>query len=640
MVAVGLWVTAGLATASTPPTVSVLVVPRFAPAEHAAAGAVGLFVPGSGKTVSRRSALASLVRGKVVTSDLGGVPSGKPLIRLGKHPAELTIYVALPPPGRHPNTVRYPIAIVGGDYHGLLTSRSTRIPGLVSIADVAPTAVALDTGRQPLIRSRPEARPASTLARLDRRLSDARSARTPATVILVAIALAAALIGLALGSPYLSRAGLLAAPGAAAAAVFVSAIGVTTPWQTLLLLALLTAGGALVLAASPRLLLPAFAAWIVAYLVALVGWPSVVSLAAIGPHPDGGGRFYGITNMTSGVLLSVALVAASLAGLRWLPAVALLALVTDGWSRAGADGGGTIVLLAAFLVLGVRLAGLRLTPLRIAALVAATLGAGLAGVGLDAATGGSSHVTRTVRRGPGALAGEFAHRIHISAAFLWSSWTAAIVFAVSVSALIWLATRGPRFPAGDALIAGVIVSLLVNDSPADIAAAGAVSYGVLWGWRRVCDRASPAARLDSRPMRRAAPVLLALGLLFGAAACGSGSIVAPTAKTVVGTLPTGGGGNAADGKKLYTSLGCQGCHTLDGTKSAGPTFKGLYGSQVKLADGTTVKADDQYLLESITDPDKQIAAGYQPGVMSAVIKPGQVSQSDAQSLVAFIKSVK
>jgi len=141
-------------------------------------------------------------------------------------------------------------------------------------------------------------------------------------------------------------------------------------------------------------------------------------------------------------------------------------------------------------------------------------------------------------------------------------------------------------------------------------------------------------------MRRAALGLIALGLAFGGAACGAGSVVAPTAKTVVGTLPTGGRGNAADGKKLYTSLGCQGCHTLDGAKSAGPTFKGLAGSQVKLTDGSTVAANDDYLLESITDPDKQIVSGYTAGIMSSVIKPGQVSQTDAKSLVAFIKTVK
>jgi mono/diheme cytochrome c family protein len=91
---------------------------------------------------------------------------------------------------------------------------------------------------------------------------------------------------------------------------------------------------------------------------------------------------------------------------------------------------------------------------------------------------------------------------------------------------------------------------------------------------------------------------------------------------------------------LYASLGCQGCHSLDGSPSSGPTFKGLFGSDRKLADGTTVKADDQYLLDAILDPDRQIVDGFQPGVMSAVIGKGQVKEADAKLLVDFIKKEK
>ena len=84
-----------------------------------------------------------------------------------------------------------------------------------------------------------------------------------------------------------------------------------------------------------------------------------------------------------------------------------------------------------------------------------------------------------------------------------------------------------------------------------------------------------------------------------------------------GSRVAGGGGEG-----LYASLGCQGCHSIDGSASSGPTFKGLFNSMVPLANGQKVKADEQYLLESILDPDKQIVKGYQPGVMSAVDPEG------------------
>jgi mono/diheme cytochrome c family protein len=100
-------------------------------------------------------------------------------------------------------------------------------------------------------------------------------------------------------------------------------------------------------------------------------------------------------------------------------------------------------------------------------------------------------------------------------------------------------------------------------------------------------------------------------------------------------------GVAGKGQKLYaSSLGCQGCHTTDGSKSTGPSFKGLYGRQTKLTTGQTVTANMAYLLESIRDPDKQIVAGYAPGIMSSAIKPGSVSVADAKALIAFIKTLK
>lgn len=106
------------------------------------------------------------------------------------------------------------------------------------------------------------------------------------------------------------------------------------------------------------------------------------------------------------------------------------------------------------------------------------------------------------------------------------------------------------------------------------------------------------------------------------------------------TAPPPPAPSAAKGKSLYSSLGCTSCHSLDGSSGIGPTFKGLYGSQVKLANGKTVSADDAYLLDSIEDPDKDIVQGFQPGVMSGVIKPHQVALTDARDLVAFIKSLK
>src|SRR5690606_13773850 len=62
------------------------------------------------------------------------------------------------------------------------------------------------------------------------------------------------------------------------------------------------------------------------------------------------------------------------------------------------------------------------------------------------------------------------------------------------------------------------------------------------------------------------------------------------------------------GRELFESMGCKGCHS-PGTETAGmygPPFKGLYGSDRKMEDGSVVIADDAYLKESILEPEKKV----------------------------------
>jgi len=91
------------------------------------------------------------------------------------------------------------------------------------------------------------------------------------------------------------------------------------------------------------------------------------------------------------------------------------------------------------------------------------------------------------------------------------------------------------------------------------------------------------------------------------------------------------------GEKLYTSLGCNACHSVDGSTVIGPTFQGLYGTELRaLSDGSTVTADDAYIRQSVLDPASQIAEGFQP-----LMPPftGRVSDDDIANLTAFIASL-
>jgi cytochrome c oxidase subunit 2 len=90
------------------------------------------------------------------------------------------------------------------------------------------------------------------------------------------------------------------------------------------------------------------------------------------------------------------------------------------------------------------------------------------------------------------------------------------------------------------------------------------------------------------------------------------------------------------GQLLTVRNGCIGCHSVDGAKMTGPTWFGLYGSNVELADGTTVVADDAYLAESILNPKAKEVAGFAPTVMP----PFALSDEDVSNIIAYFKTLK
>ncbi|HET8612259.1 MAG TPA: cytochrome c oxidase subunit II [Sphingomonas sp.] len=93
---------------------------------------------------------------------------------------------------------------------------------------------------------------------------------------------------------------------------------------------------------------------------------------------------------------------------------------------------------------------------------------------------------------------------------------------------------------------------------------------------------------------------------------------------------------AGEGARLFTALGCSGCHGPSARVPA-PSLVGLYGREVALADGSRVKADEDYLRTSIMRPEAQVTAGYQP-VMPAY--QGVASEEQVVALVAYIKAMK
>jgi len=90
------------------------------------------------------------------------------------------------------------------------------------------------------------------------------------------------------------------------------------------------------------------------------------------------------------------------------------------------------------------------------------------------------------------------------------------------------------------------------------------------------------------------------------------------------------------GAQLYKSRACNTCHSIDGSAVVGPTFKGDFGGQRALTNGQTVTIDENYIRESILNPEAKIAAGYDPVMptFQGILKDRQID-----ALIAYIKSL-
>ena len=102
---------------------------------------------------------------------------------------------------------------------------------------------------------------------------------------------------------------------------------------------------------------------------------------------------------------------------------------------------------------------------------------------------------------------------------------------------------------------------------------------------------------------------------------------------------SGNAGNqtpAVAGQQLFQSLGCVSCHGADGEGGRGPALVGLFGRQVQLTTGQTLKADEAYIRESIINPQAKLVQGFGP-IMPTF--QGQISEDQLVQLLAFVKSL-
>jgi mono/diheme cytochrome c family protein len=93
----------------------------------------------------------------------------------------------------------------------------------------------------------------------------------------------------------------------------------------------------------------------------------------------------------------------------------------------------------------------------------------------------------------------------------------------------------------------------------------------------------------------------------------------------------------AAGQQIWSTQGCQGCHTLDGSAAVGPTWAGLWMAEIPLADGRTVTADEAYIQRAIWEPNAEIHQGFQPIMPSY---QGVLDENQVRAVIEFIKTLE
>ena len=414
--------------------------------------AVGLLVPGAGPTVTREArARGARCAASSSTACSAGSREGEPLIELGApgRPGDPRLAAAAGPQRERP---RYPIALLGE--RGLLTSDSTRIDGLVSVTDVA-------TGR---LRVVPSDDPVEALETLDERIERNDRWRLPLTIALVVL-----LVALAFVRPPAR------APGSARRRSPRTS-GSSRCWRS-------RPGSPCSCSRSgsraPRSSRPTSSRW--------ASTPRPSRSRRFGPSQSG--RFYGINNLLETMLLAPALLGAALLGRAGI-GVAALAFVTDRRQplrrrRRRARRARRRLSRAAAAASADR----RLT-LRLAAGVAA------------GASRSRSPCSGSTRR-PAARAtsptrsatarwrwrGDLADRIELSVRRTVASLGAIAVVVGSLARPGRGRARARRDAVLDAFLAGLAVSLVVNDTPGDVLGMGAAIAIALA--RAPCARARP-----------------------------------------------------------------------------------------------------------------------------------------------------
>ena len=97
----------------------------------------------------------------------------------------------------------------------------------------------------------------------------------------------------------------------------------------------------------------------------------------------------------------------------------------------------------------------------------------------------------------------------------------------------------------------------------------------------------------------------------------------------------------ATGRRIMQNIGCFACHSIDGSKLVGPSFKGLWGETQTVVTGGNerqITVDEDYIRRSIYDPNADVVEGFGRGLMLSY--EGQLSDDDITNIIEYLKTLK
>ncbi len=95
-----------------------------------------------------------------------------------------------------------------------------------------------------------------------------------------------------------------------------------------------------------------------------------------------------------------------------------------------------------------------------------------------------------------------------------------------------------------------------------------------------------------------------------------------------------------EGYKIMENNGCFSCHTVDGTKNVGPSFRGLFGSTIEVitnGNPRKITVDAEYIKSSVYEPDKDVVVDYQKGLMKSY--QGLIKEKEINGITEYLKTL-